>query len=106
MKKEYRVVWKWKKYPTVDCENNPRTINPKPKNKRFATRKYAEKFMLLLGPEPWKYFSKNPDDYVCCRGNMCACDGKTYREQAEEKHFTDLEYLRIECRDVGEWGTP
>lgn len=103
MKKEYRVIWKWSAYPAFDCENNPFTFNPHPKMKRYSTHRGAEKFMLLLGPEPWKYFGKNPDDYVCCSGRECGCGGLTYREQAEEKRFAEIEYVRLEEREVGEW---
>jgi hypothetical protein len=103
MKKEYRVVWKWSAYPAFDCENNPITVNPRPKMKRYSTRRGVERFMLLLGPEPWKYFGANPDDYVCCSGRECGCGGLTYREQAEGKRFAEIEYIRLEEREVGEW---
>ncbi len=90
---EYRVVWKRE--------------GLKPKRKRYATLKGAERFMLLFGPEPWRAFTKNdPDRYECCDGHECGCGGVTYRERAEEKRDGQpkLEYVRLEAREVGQWG--
>lgn len=107
MKKEYRVVWKRKPFIIDPDGGGGKTelFDPRPKSKKYVLRREADRFMLLLGPEPWKYFKKKPDDYVCCSGNMCGCGGLTYKEQADEKHgsLSKIEYLRLDEREVGEW---
>lgn len=105
MKKEYRVVWKRK--PFISDEH---VIDPRPKVRRYATRKGAETFMLLLGPEPWKGYAPgvDPDSYVCCSGQECCCGGQTYREKAEgmRKTLPPIAYIRLEERVVGDWKVP
>ena len=88
---EYRVVW-------------TRTEGTR-KVKRYATRKGAERFMALLGPEPWTAFGRRPDDVFCCDGHACGCEGLTVRETMLRDRG-DMPYLRsahIECRFVGDW---
>jgi len=106
MKKEYRVVWKRKKCEVEDGNGGLVEFDPPRKTKRFLVLKSAKKFIFLLGPEPWDYFGKQPEDYVCCNGNCCACCGKTYKEQAQEyieKGMPEIEYIRLEEREVGEY---
>jgi hypothetical protein len=100
---EYRVVWKRVACDVLSMEGLI-TFNPRSKIKRFRSLKTAKKFMLLLGPTPWEYFGKKKDDYVCCSGNYCACDGKTYGSQAQAKidaGMPAIEYIRLEKREVG-----
>lgn len=91
---EYRVSWKRE--------------GLKVKRKRYATRKGAERFLRLFGPEPWTVYAgkyTGPDDRVCCSGYECGCEGLTYREQAERdrREMPKLEWLRLEQRVVGSW---
>ena len=94
---EYRVVWKREELSE--------------KRKIYQTLKAAKRFMALFGPEPWKVWAPKADgdSLVCCpgirAGYECACDGVTYRQQAEEQRskLSPLEYLRLEFRDVGVW---
>lgn len=90
-KREYRVIWK-----RVDCRQ---------KVKRYARRESAERFMRLFGPEPWTVYGKEPDALWCCSGYECACRGITEREKsdADRAEMPALEYVRLECREVGEW---
>lgn len=92
MKKEYRVVWKRE--------------GTRQKSRRFATKWGALRFLKLFGPSPWNAYScHNPDDYVCCSGRECACEGMTYRQQSEEMYtkMPILEYFHLEEREVGEF---
>lgn len=105
MKKEYRVVWKRKPFMADEYD-----IDPRPKVRRYATKKGADKFMQLLGPEPWRGYAPDvdPDSYICCSGKECGCGGLTYREKAEEmrKTLPPIAYIRLEEREVGEWRVP
>lgn len=94
MASEYRVVWQ-----RAGCRK---------KRKRYLSRRMAERFMVLLGPEPWTALGKDPDELVCCPGSVydqCACGGLTYRKQSEEtrKDMPAIEYVRLEVRSVGPW---
>jgi len=91
MATEYRVVWKRK--------------DRKRQAKRYVSRKLAEKFMLIFGPEPWRAWAPNkgPDSLVCCRGHECGCGGLTFREQEAAKEIPPLEYVYMEQREVGKW---
>lgn len=96
-KTEYRVTWKREGWPS--------------KRKKFARKAMAERLLLLLGPEPWKAWGKNPDDLVCCTGffggDSCGCGGLTFREQSAEMrlNFPALEWVRLDSRrvEVSEW---
>jgi hypothetical protein len=90
---EYRVIYKRE--------------GLKPKRKRYVSLKVAERFVRILGPEPWEVFGKKADDR-CCSGLECACGGLTERERQSEymKDVPPLEYVRIERREVGKWTTP
>ena len=93
MKYEYRVVWK-------------RSFEgAKEKRKIFQSLHGAERLMTILGPEPWKAWGKDPDSLICCSGSMCTCGGRTYREDSESTRadMPEIEYLRIEKREIGEW---
>lgn len=73
--------------------------------KPYSTLTGANRFMLLLGPEPWKALKKNPDDFWCCAGAGCTCGGITVRDEmlGKRKDMPKLEYVRLEQRQVGEW---
>lgn len=99
---EYRVVWK--------------RHGLHRKSKRYATRKGAERFALLLGPEPWKALDVDPDQQHCCSGHPeCACEGATWREHLlakrtaggryseDDSGMPGIEYIRIEKRPVADW---
>ncbi|MDP3767435.1 MAG: hypothetical protein Q8S13_05430, partial [Dehalococcoidia bacterium] len=94
---EYRVVWK--------------RVGAHEKSREYTTRRGAERFMVLFGPEPWNAYDrdKGPDGLMCCgglrAGYMCGCDGITIRQQheAKRKDLAPLEYLRLEGRTVGAW---
>lgn len=91
MKYEYRVVYKRE--------------GTRPKNKQYCKLESAQRFMLLLGPTPWKAYGKEADAHVCCNGNHCSCEGLTYREQTENLRakVPALEYAVLERREVGEY---
>jgi len=88
---QYRVVWKRE--------------GLRPKRRVFARRGTADKFLLLFGPEPWRYLGKEPDEYVCCSGYQCGCGGETHRKHDEAVRATlpKLEWVRVESRPVGAW---
>ena len=93
---EYAVVWK-----RAECVA---------KRKKYRSRPLAERFMLLLGPEPWKRDAdrmgrpKDPDSYMCCSGYECGCGGISLRQHYLEarKDLPPLEWMRLEIRDVEE----
>jgi hypothetical protein len=99
--KEYRVTWK--------REGN------KPKSKRFAQKASADRWAIILGPEPWKAYGHDPDALACCggtpAGEPCACGGLTWREhwmqRRQDAHgakgIPPIEYIRITRRTVGPW---
>ena len=78
------------------------------KTRQYQTRRGAERFAGLFGPEPWLLFGKDPDALNCCSDPMCGCTGCTVREDHKERRalYPPLEYVRIESRPVGEWATP
>lgn len=90
MSVEYRVIYKRE------------GLNPK--RKRYVSLKRAERFVRILGPEPWKEFGKHAESR-CCDGQECACGGLTEQERQDEymKDVPKLEYVRIEQREVGKW---
>lgn len=88
---EYRIVWK--------------RAGLRPKRKRYASLRAVERFVGLLGPEPWLYLGRNPDSYECCNGRECGCGGLTVREAQAEyiKDAPAIEYIKVERREVGAW---
>jgi len=89
---EYRIIWKRKGY--------------KKKFRRYATLAGARRYSILLGPEPWKYYTgDNADNYVCCSGFECNCSGETYRQLSEvmKEKLPPIEFMLIERRKIGEW---
>ncbi len=88
---QYRVIWKRE--------------GIRRKTRTYATRKAAERWMILLGPEPWKYVDLPPDEVSCCDGYQCDCQGASVREmfEADRKKIPPLEYLTLEKRPVGQW---
>lgn len=93
MTEQFAVVWK--------------RVGIRAKRRLFAKRKSAERWLTMLGPEPWLAFGKQADER-CCDGYDCGCEGKTPREQAAElrARYPAIEYARIEVRDVSEWRQP
>lgn len=91
MKYEYRVI-----YQREGCRK---------RIKRCAKEETAERFMKLLGPEPWTAFGQDPDEFECCDGWECGCTGKTVREWSafQRLEMPNLEFARIERREVAEW---
>lgn len=91
MKYEYRVTWQ-----REGCRKRV---------KRCALESTAERFMKLLGPEPWMAYDQDPDELDCCNGYMCGCQGRTVREVSDfrRKEMPRLEFARIERRAVDEW---
>jgi len=89
-RQEYRVVWK-----RDGCRR---------KEKRYVRRASAEKFITLLGQEPWKAFGRAPDDYFCCAGSKyeCGCGGITVREDSDNRRERQpvIEYAYMETRTV------
>lgn len=97
---EYRVIWR-------------RIDSGRPKRKRYASKKSAEKMLALLTTkEPWTLLAgferKGPDDYFCCNDPTCGCDGVSVREYFDGKYkdMPPIEYARIEQREVGSWSLP
>lgn len=93
MSTEYLVTWK--------------RVGLKPKRKRYCSRCAAERFMVLLGPEPWIAFGRGPDEPYCClhANPECDCDGRTNAEQSEVERLDmpPIEWIRLSRREVGEW---
>ena len=91
MAKQYRVVSK-----RTGCRT---------KAVEYARRSSALRRMTLFGPEPWKAWGQEPDELMCCPGNMCGCGGVTNREQHEaiRENMPRLEWIRLEVREVGPW---
>lgn len=91
MKYEYRVI-----YQREGCRK---------RIKRCAKEATAERFMKLLGPEPWTAFKQDPDYWYCCDGWMCGCDGYTIREHSDaiRKDMPKLAFARIERRAIDGW---
>ncbi len=92
---EYRVIWKRK--------------GARPKSRRFAGLLSAQRYALILGPEPWRGFTHgetDPDLPWCCSGYHCSCQGQTVRERHEElvRELPPVEWgPRIERRRVAPW---
>lgn len=89
-KSEYRIVWKRE--------------GLKEKRKVYKLLVRAKRHMLLLGPEPWKAFGRDPEELFCCRGgyDQCGCGGLTVREKFMEdrKNLPPIEFIRLERREV------
>lgn len=96
IKKEYRVVWQRE--------------GSKRRTRRYSTLKFAERFVGMFGPEPWKAWGKKAGDHYCCKGyeNECGCGGLTVKEQSDLRRaeMPKLEWIRIESRQIGEWEQP
>jgi len=82
------------------------------KRRIYWLRRYAEKYALLLGPEPWKALGRDADEIMCCNGRECNCGGRTWREhmievRASQNHYgmPAMEYVAIDERmvELGEW---
>ena len=93
---EYRVVWKRQ--------------GMKRKTRRYAHLKSAQRFVMLLGPEPWKALNVDPDSPHCRSPEECTCQGGTWRdylERGREGYGPDgmphIEYVHIERRLTFEW---
>jgi hypothetical protein len=93
-REQYRITWK--------REGNA------PKSKLYARRSSVDRFLLILGPEPWLAFGRtDPAELYCCDGYECGCDGETVREHflGERKNFPPIEWITVQRRDVelGPW---
>lgn len=90
---QYRVVWKRKGLSE--------------KKKRYERLAFAQRFVTLLGPEPWKALGRDPDERFCCSGRECGCGGVTVREHflQHRESYPALEYVRIDQREIrlGAW---
>lgn len=89
---EFRVVWQ--------REGKVQRIH------RYATKQGAERRLsILTSDNPFPALGVNPDDRVCCGGDMCGCGGLTYRERHEvlKRDLPSLLYARIEQRTIGAW---
>ena len=89
MKYEYRLVWK----------RNGVSV----RQRKFTRLASAEKYQLLLGKEPWKYGGQSGDDYKCCSGMECGCGGITWKEHSEKMELPEIEFTRIDKREVSDW---
>lgn len=85
---QYRVVWQ-------------RAGLPK-RRKLYETKRGVDAFVAKLNNPP----VESPDDYVCCSGWECGCQGVTNAE-AHDQHYANMPRLIfgpvIESRPVGEW---
>jgi hypothetical protein len=94
-REEFRVTWNREGVP--------------PKRKRYQRRAAAERFVLLIGPEPWLALGKDPESLWCCSGYDDGCGGLTWREKLladrKERTLPPLESVHVECRvvEVGPW---
>lgn len=77
----------------------------RPKRRKFRSSSAAERFLLRLGPEPWKARGLDPDALACCSGQHCGCGGATVRESDEEysSGMPPLVRVGIERREVSDW---
>lgn len=91
MKIEYRLVWQ--------------RSGQRRKSRRFIYKKTLDRFMTLMGPEPWKAYGKSPDDYDCCNGRECGCGGLTMQQRSDlrRQEMPAIEFKRVEVREVGDW---
>ncbi len=91
MTTEYQVFWK--------------RGGLRPKSKTFKTRKGADAYLELFGPEPWKALGLDPDALVCCTGQMCGCGGITHRQQSDARRdsMPKLEFIGVRVRACNPW---
>lgn len=91
---EYRVRWKRQ--------------GMKPKTRFYQRAPALNRFLTLLGPEPWRAYmkpGKTPDDlYHCVGAPDCDCGGLTYRERADQigAEIPPIEWVSVEVRHVQE----
>ena len=95
---EDRVTWK--------------RVGLKPKRKRYRSLAAAERFMVLLGPEPWLALGKGPGDAGCDHGYpsyadepCCPAFAETMadRSERERREMPPIEWVRLSQREVGLW---
>lgn len=89
---EYRVKWK--------------RVGLNAKRKRYVSRKRAEYMVeLLTCDDPWRLRGEDADKQHCCSGYECGCAGMTNREFYAEQlaGMPEIEYVRLEVREVGQW---
>jgi len=94
MSTEYRVIWQ-------------REGQPRPMTKVYRTKRGADtRYGILTSAEPWALLGHDANDYVCCSGHSCGCEGLTRREQTKKiRAESPLKFARLETREVGEWTT-
>lgn len=90
---QYRVVWMRKEFQRY------------PKKRSYETERGACNFLKIFGPEPWTAFRPDAkaDDPECCFGPECGCGGLTVKEAHDKKEWGEVEYARVERRQVQEW---
>jgi hypothetical protein len=91
MRTQYRVTWK--------------RAGRSERRKTFPNAALLHRFLLLIGPEPWRaYHDGSGHAFACCRGHDCSCGGRTDREVAvarrAELNLTPLQWIRVESRQV------
>jgi hypothetical protein len=91
VKTEFRIRWK--------------RVGLRPKSKTLKSRRAADRFVLQLGPEPWKAWGKDPHALVCCSGYQCGCMGATVGEEALAQRATMpvIEWIEVSVRSVSVW---
>jgi len=89
---EYKVTW-------------TRVGSDKKRTRMYQTLTGAQKWMTLLGPTPWVFNGRNPEDTYCCHRYECDCKGMTVEEHwlKERKELAEIDILKIEQRSVGDW---
>ena len=93
VKRDWRVTWK--------------RDGTKIKHKIYTNKASAKRFMVLLGPEPWKAvdFESVLDNFMCCNGRECRCGGITYRDYYEKARegLPPIIEMYLESRFVDTW---
>jgi len=51
-------------------------------DKLLKIKIFFTRYLFFIDYTDWKeqVWQSNLDDFVCCNGNMCCCNGETYRE--------------------------
>lgn len=96
---EFRVTWA--RIHPGDGQAGP---SVKDKSRTFRTRHHANRWIRLLGPEPWTAYGVDPDEFACCSGIECGCGGLTNRQSSDEKRkgMPPVKWILLEMRQVTE----
>jgi len=89
---EYRVVW----------QREGLSVKRRIYKRRLSAIRLVR---VMTDPEPWKMFGKDGDEFLCCSGRECGCEGVTIAEnsKAERERMPALLWYRIESREVSAW---